>query len=109
MNAIENNGTAIYTHKSIYATKQRRFSRTRRTNQAYDVSLVDTHRNSLKDFGRSERLPHIMDLDNGLRSFRGNSHDRAFSRSEEHTSELQSLMRTSYAVFCLKKNNEHVQ
>src|SRR3546814_3919186 len=26
-------------------------------------------------------------------------------RSEEHTSELQSLMRNSYAVFCLKKNN----
>src|SRR3546814_2462095 len=26
------------------------------------------------------------------------------ARSEEHTSELQSLMRTSYAVFCLKKN-----
>src|SRR3546814_4205966 len=29
----------------------------------------------------------------------------ASSRSEEHTSELQSLMRISYAVFCLKKNN----
>src|SRR3546814_8011833 len=29
-------------------------------------------------------------------------------RSEEHTSELQSLMRTSYAVFCLKqKNDQH--
>src|SRR3546814_8326952 len=28
---------------------------------------------------------------------------RATSRSEEHTSELQSLMRISYAVFCLKK------
>src|SRR3546814_9561972 len=27
-------------------------------------------------------------------------------RSEEHTSELQSLMRNSYAVFCLKKKNE---
>src|SRR3546814_10908285 len=27
-------------------------------------------------------------------------------RSEEHTSELQSLMRTSYAVFCLKKTNK---
>src|SRR3546814_3530339 len=27
----------------------------------------------------------------------------AYARSEEHTSELQSLMRTSYAVFCLKK------
>src|SRR3546814_8137491 len=31
--------------------------------------------------------------------------DRHQIRSEEHTSELQSLMRTSYAVFCLKKNN----
>src|SRR3546814_3790054 len=29
----------------------------------------------------------------------------AFLRSEEHTSELQSLMRISYAVFCLKKKN----
>src|SRR3546814_19680462 len=28
-------------------------------------------------------------------------------RSEEHTSELQSLMRSSYAVFCLKKKNTH--
>src|SRR3546814_5196941 len=28
-------------------------------------------------------------------------------RSEEHTSELQSLMRLSYAVFCLKKQNTH--
>src|SRR3546814_2030606 len=30
--------------------------------------------------------------------------DRPVERSEEHTSELQSLMRISYAVFCLKKN-----
>src|SRR3546814_9181261 len=30
---------------------------------------------------------------------------RAICRSEEHTSELQSLMRISYAVFCLKKKN----
>src|SRR3546814_881771 len=29
------------------------------------------------------------------------------TRSEEHTSELQSLMRISYAVFCLKKKNQH--
>src|SRR3546814_1545360 len=28
-------------------------------------------------------------------------------RSEEHTSELQSLMRSSYAVFCLKKKNDY--
>src|SRR3546814_6483361 len=31
----------------------------------------------------------------------------AWKRSEEHTSELQSLMRISYAVFCLKKNTIH--
>src|SRR3546814_9672778 len=30
-------------------------------------------------------------------------------RSEEHTSELQSLMRISYAVFCLKKKNQHMR
>src|SRR3546814_4645686 len=45
-----------------------------------------------------------------LGSLRGRSPDTALpaydlsgDRSEEHTSELQSLMRTSYAVFCLKK------
>src|SRR3546814_1911312 len=32
-----------------------------------------------------------------------------FGRSEEHTSELRSLMRNSYAVFCLKKKKEHTQ
>src|SRR3546814_8993062 len=31
----------------------------------------------------------------------------ASARSEEHTSELQSLMRISYAVFCLKKKKKH--
>src|SRR3546814_4212238 len=33
----------------------------------------------------------------------------ALIRSEEHTSELQSLMRISYAVFCLKKKNTHTK
>src|SRR3546814_3201325 len=39
----------------------------------------------------------------GRRAYRALSRDR---RSEEHTSELQSLMRTSYAVFCLKKKKK---
>src|SRR3546814_9570959 len=34
---------------------------------------------------------------------------RARRRSEEHKSELQSLMRISYAVFCLKKTNKNQQ
>src|SRR3546814_4329474 len=38
--------------------------------------------------------------------YRAIAYDR---RSEEHTSELQSLMRISYAVFCLKKKKTHIQ
>src|SRR3546814_8953456 len=34
-----------------------------------------------------------------------NLRNLAYQRSEEHTSELQSLMRNSYAVFCLQKKN----
>src|SRR3546814_1258987 len=39
-----------------------------------------------------------------LATRRPHRHARGRWRSEEHTSELQSLMRISYAVFCLKKN-----
>src|SRR3546814_9958005 len=35
--------------------------------------------------------------------------ERVVVRSEEHTSELQSLMRNSYAVFCLKKKTDYRQ
>src|SRR3546814_9470752 len=37
------------------------------------------------------------------------SSSKDFTRSEEHTSELQSLMRNSYAVFCLKKNTNSIE
>src|SRR3546814_4084179 len=50
------------------------------------------------------RLPHGC----RARYARGAGHDHGRhgrDRSEEHTSELQSLMRISYAVFCLKKKN----
>src|SRR3546814_12877019 len=39
----------------------------------------------------------------------GMSPDQVLGRSEEHTSELQSLMRISYAVFCLKKKKKQNQ
>src|SRR3546814_12520310 len=39
----------------------------------------------------------------------GGQFDRRAARSEEHTSELQSLMRISYAVFCLKKKKTQQQ
>src|SRR3546814_3956445 len=44
----------------------------------------------------------FMDFGRGL----GRQHHRREGRSEEHTSELQSLMRISYAVFCLKKKKQ---
>src|SRR3546814_5829890 len=40
-------------------------------------------------------------------SERGRDRRSSKARSEEHTSELQSLMRISYAVFCLKKKNNN--
>src|SRR3546814_3696548 len=42
----------------------------------------------------------------GVRALRHESGEQALLRSEEHTSELQSLMRISYAVFCLKKKKK---
>src|SRR3546814_8638771 len=48
----------------------------------------------------------------GARGYDGSQYDidgRTVYRSEEHTSELQSLMRISYAVFCLKKKKDKHQ
>src|SRR3546814_2760127 len=42
-----------------------------------------------------------------MEKYLGNPRHIEFQRSEEHTSELQSLMRISYAVFCLKKKKKY--
>src|SRR3546814_11038513 len=56
-------------------------------------------------FGRYTRISYVRDFSRYRDAF-------AAWRSEEHTSELQSLMRISYAVFCLKKkknkNNNNI-
>src|SRR3546814_1772661 len=63
----------------------------------------------LSSLARDEGKPFQTIKDVGHRCLtklegRGNDAWRSFAaRSEEHTSELQSLMRISYAVFCLKK------
>src|SRR3546814_5981794 len=66
-----------------------------------------TQRGALRRDGRDQRsgstggeYPGEKHFRHDLNTSRGYSHA---SRSEEHTSELQSLMRISYAVFCLKK------
>src|SRR3546814_6536596 len=57
-----------------------------------DASQIYVVRKLPVELGGEDALPEIYHLD--------------ASRSEEHTSELQSLMRISYAVFCLKKNTK---
>src|SRR3546814_5474930 len=58
-------------------------------------------------FDREPRFYANLGFDGGIWFGQGNfDQDQAWhveGRSEEHTSELQSLMRISYAVFCLKK------
>src|SRR3546814_1261043 len=53
--------------------------------------------------------PHYFNAHAGMACFAGATERIRVNscRSEEHTSELQSLMRISYAVFCLKKKNKH--
>src|SRR3546814_1877238 len=62
---------------------------------------------------RAERegfAQHVMVAKGGVLArvagIAGHEQHRQFGRSEEHTSELQSLMRISYAVFCLKKKTQ---
>src|SRR3546814_8553279 len=61
------------------------------------VELTDVGR-----AGHETALHHQQAVDRLLHAGRA-------ERSEEHTSELQSLMRISYAVFCLKKKTSHVK
>src|SRR3546814_7493560 len=62
---------------------------------------------------RMKKLTHelLADLDKDTIDFQPNydgSESEPSVRSEEHTSELQSLMRISYAVFCLTKKNTNI-
>src|SRR3546814_3989818 len=62
----------------------------------------------------SPSLLHLLRAPGGERAGASGSHQRVIPqqiavRSEEHTSELQSLMRISYAVFCLKKKTKLTQ
>src|SRR3546814_6113711 len=79
----------------------------------FHILLERDHRRQLQPRGGTSDLAFVMvddidaieehRLDRGLP--RPHAQRIIGKRSEEHTSELQSLMRTSYAVFCLKKKN----
>src|SRR3546814_1038304 len=58
---------------------------------------------ALKESGQIDNTIIIYTSDHGERAGAHGMRQKGATRSEEHTSELQSLMRISYAVFCLKK------
>src|SRR3546814_1076849 len=63
--------------------------------------------NSTQDYNRFNPGPVFLDTAGLTDFFTGNPLPTDGIRSEEHTSELQSLMRISYAVFCLKKQTQY--
>src|SRR3546814_7320744 len=67
---------------------------------------INSHR-GVKGSAQSTR--RILDRQGGSERGHARRHGQHFSRSEEHTSELQSLMRISYAVFCLKKKKKTIK
>src|SRR3546814_5817354 len=67
-----------------------------------------------RNFGRfdlAQRIDVLAGVERVFDQFATNAHQlsQQGQRSEEHTSELQSLMRISYAVFCLKKKKHNIQ
>src|SRR3546814_9750227 len=79
-------------------------------------SVVEPHRPVAADMDRPVELAVDPDRPRRFGMGQGRSDGRQVAlqliacrnRSEEHTSELQSLMRISYAVFCLKKKKEKI-
>src|SRR3546814_1491007 len=78
-----------------------RLHRLHRTGQA----VLSAHRRELRDTAPKMAASDLRSPRPAPRS-RWRGEILRFQRSEEHTSELQSLMRISYAVFCLKKKND---
>src|SRR3546814_2092983 len=72
-----------------------------------DVDAVVVLAPTLRPIGRQQRPPHRPVERPGARRRVGQGGAHGIARSEEHTSELQSLMRISYAVFCLKKKKSN--
>src|SRR3546814_6729816 len=70
----------------------------------FNLDSLTDGKSSLRGRGRGRRIAVLGDMKE-LGDAAPKLHAALEKRSEEHTSELQSLMRISYAVFCLHKNN----
>src|SRR3546814_5936328 len=70
------------------------------------LGLIEAY--SRSSFNIRSRYPLVLSGHEGWRSEAIHTRIQQAERSEEHTSELQSLMRISYAVFCLKKTKRYI-
>src|SRR3546814_5475903 len=87
----------LFPYTTLFRSAGRKAAAAEHRRADFDTDLDAVHRT----------LPDRVGGDLRVRGLAGDHTDRR--RSEEHTSELQSLMRISYAVFCLKKkkNSQH--
>src|SRR3546814_8137277 len=98
----------------------RRPPRSTRTDTLFPYTTLFRSQVGAYDFGDGLALPVAGEIGNGdgilgganprdidSQLGLGGAYCHEAGRSEEHTSELQSLMRISYAVFCLKKKKTH--
>src|SRR3546814_5282024 len=100
---VENirSGTSVYTPlvelvvNAIQAIDEKKIA-----NGLIEIEVIRNGQADIID--RLEDVDGFIVKDNGI-GFTKDNRDSFDTRSEEHTSELQSLMRISYAVFCLKK------
>src|SRR3546814_8454405 len=91
------------TSSTCWASHLRRWSSSATSSSCWWFPRRNTGRSSPKNSTDGAAAALQGDNDNGLLELRRVG---GVDRSEEHTSELQSLMRISYAVFCLKKKNK---
>src|SRR3546814_8606189 len=81
--------------QTIEGAQQGGFARAAAADDRHDLAFLDAQVDAFKHM-----VIAVVFMQGGNSKQR---HAVSFPRSEEHTSELQSLMRISYAVFCLKK------
>src|SRR3546814_4088036 len=68
------------------------------------IPYIHIHQVAPEHLARDCEVECFVDMQDWITKCRS-PHNKGRQRSEEHTSELQSLMRRSYAVFCLNKKN----
>src|SRR3546814_9137848 len=103
---------------AVFCLMIRRPPRSTRTDTLFPYTTLFRSTHPVQRFGRGQRHAGRRDTVERARGAgagrcrrarirRGHAGGHPYARSEEHTSELQSLMRISYAVFCLKKKTKH--